>query len=47
MAVKVSSPITLGDGSLGFVFEVTKTDETDAAIYDAAVEVENTLSSEK
>ena len=45
MPVKVNPPIKLGDGSLGFVVEVTKTDETDAAIYDAAVKVEKTLSS--
>jgi hypothetical protein len=45
MPVIVNSPIKLGDGSLGFVFEVTKTDETDTAIYNAAVELENSLSS--
>jgi hypothetical protein len=44
MPVIVNSPITLGDGALGFTFEVTKTDETDTAIYEAAIQLENTLS---
>lgn len=48
MPVIVNSPITLVDGSLGFTFQVTKTDESDDAIYNAALELENNLpSSEK